>query len=342
MKVFKNIYKRINEYLYEHRKIKFILEYFISFIASAVAAFLFSYGFRTFISIAGADEELVTGGLSGLSQVMIKLIDVLSSLFNLQFVKNFIYDDAGNINSILYSILYLTMNIPLLTLAYFKIGKKFAIFSFINVALVSIFTAIINPNWSIIDISDVNGPNSSLGLFERALFGGLCTGLSTALAVRFDHSAGGIDIVSVYLSSKGKGSMGKYMLFINGLIVLSFTLLNGFKEYAHIALFALVYLFTSSTVVDSFYVRHKKVQLQIITSNEDLPKILISNLPHSCTVADAKGAYAGTPKKIIYMDISTTEVKLALKVIQEVDENAFVSVTPIQSVYGKFYVRPMK
>ena len=340
MRVFKNIYKGINEYLYEHRKVKFVLEYLVSFIASAIAAFLFSYGFRTFISPTGANEELITGGISGLSQVLIKLIEVIANLLHLDFIKSIIYDSSGNVNSMLYSILYLSMNIPLVILAFFKIGKKFAIFSLVNVALVSVFTAIIKPEWSIIDLSQMS--TGSVGLFERALFGGLCTGLSTALAVKFDHSAGGIDIVSVYLSSKGKGSMGKYMLFINGAVVLSFTFLNGFKEYAHIALFALVYLFTSSTVVDTFYVRHKKVQLQIITSNENLPKILISNLPHSCTVADAKGAYQGTPKKIIYMDISTTEVKLALKVIQEVDEQAFVSVTPIQSVYGKFYVKPMK
>ncbi len=337
MSVFKRVYKKINEFLYEHRKVKFVLEYFVSFIASAAAAFLFSYGFRTFISPVGANKELITGGVSGLSQVLIKLFSTIADAANIEFIKGIIFDSEGNVNSILYSILYLTINIPLLILAYCKIGKKFAIFSLINVALVSFFSAIIKPEWSIIDIK-----NDNIDLLERALFGGLCTGLSTALAMKFDHSAGGIDIISVYLSSKGKASMGKYMLFINGLIVLSFTLLSGIKDYAHVALCALVYLFTSSVVVDNFYVRLKKVQLQIITSNESLPKILIYNLPHSCTVVDAKGAYKDTPKKVIYMDISTTEVKLALKVINEVDEHAFVSVTPIQSVYGKFYIKPMK
>lgn len=333
MGVFKKVYKNINEYLYEHRKLKLVIEYIFSFIASAIAAFLFSYGFRTFMSPVGEPDELVTGGISGLSQVLVKVISLIFEGLHIDGVKDFLYVN-GEMNPALYSILYMTMNFPLIILAYFKIGKKFAIFSLVNVALVSIFTSIIDPSWAI--------THDDLGLFERALFGGLCTGLSTALAVKFDHSAGGIDIVSVYLSSKGKGSMGRYMLLINGVIVVSFTLLNGVFEYAVIALFALVYLYTSSVVVDTFCIRQKKVQLQIITSNENMPKILITNFPHSCTVADAKGAYKETPKKIIYFNISTSEVKHALKIIQEVDESAFVSVTPIQSVYGKFYVKPLK
>ena len=39
-------------------------------------------------------------------------------------------------------------------------------------------------------------------LLARALFAGICTGLSTTVAFKFDHSAGGIDVVSVYVNSK--------------------------------------------------------------------------------------------------------------------------------------------
>ena len=47
-------------------------------------------------------------------------------------------------------------------------------------------------------------------------------------------------------------------------------------------------------------------------------------------------------KKILYMDISTSEIKLAVKVIKEVDEEAFISISPIQNIYGKFYIKPLK
>ncbi len=334
MKIFKKTFKNINEYLYEHRTIKLIVDYFITFVASLISAFCFAYGFRSFIApnittpIGGGEpiEHLISGGISGLSQVIIRLCELAFNQGN---------DFHANQTNLMQSILYFVINVPLFILGYLKIGKRFAIFSIINVLLVSILITIIPDSWTTI----FNLENQFLA---RAIFAGLLTGVSSSLAVKYGHSAGGIDIISIYISSKTKSSMGKYILGFNFIIIVSFTILKDYSSYANKALYSIVYLFTSSKVVDAMCLRNKKYQLQIITDKEDMAKILISNLPHSCTIVDAKGAYKGTPRKIIYMDVSANEIKLAVKYAQEIDKDAFISVLDVHNLYGKFFIKPLQ
>lgn len=325
MEGFKKIYKNINEYLFEHRKLKNVIEFFITFLASLLSALAFAYGFRSFVS-PNEGEPLVSGGVSGFSQVLIRLCEII-------FNNSQSYNDT--IKNYLQSILYFAINLPLFFLAFFKIGKKFAVLTMINVVLVSLLISVIPTNWTtIFDLND--------DFLARAIFAGLLTGISSSIAVKFGHSAGGIDILSIYISSKTHSSMGKYILGFNTIIIVSFTLLKGPQIYANKALYSIVYLFSSSRVIDALCLRNKKYQLQIITESEDMSKILIANLPHSCTIVDAKGAYKGTPRKIIYMDVSAGEIKMAVKVTREIDKNAFISVLHVHNVYGRFFIKPLQ
>lgn len=326
MRTFKKVYKIFNEYLYEHSKIKFCFEYIVTLFFSLISAFCFAYGFRSFISPINGNP-LISGGASGFSQVIIRLFEIL---FN--HSRSF---EGDSFQNYLQSLLYFVINVPLFFLAFFKIGKRFAVFSIINVVLVSLLIVVIPSNWTqIFEITN--------DYLARSIFAGLLTGISTALAVRFGHSAGGIDIISIYISSKTHSSMGKYILGINAVIIISFTILKGYHEYAQFALYSIVYLFTTSRVIDALSLRNKKLQLQIITESEEMAKILITNLPHGCTIVDAKGAYKGTPRKIIYMDVSANEIKTAVKAAREIDPNAFISVLHVHNLYGKFYIKPLK
>ncbi len=327
MKKIKKVYKDINEYLYEHRKVKFVLETLATVVASFISAFCFAYGFRSFIAPTGSENipHLVSGGISGFSQVLIRVCEILfhnSKPFGKEMMNN------------LQSILYFAINVPLFILAFFKIGKKFSLYSILNVIFVSLLISAIPESWTNIFELDTD-------FIARAIFAGLLTGISSSIAVKFGHSAGGIDIVSIYVSSKTKTTMGKYILGFNSLIIISFTLLRGPQD-AKLALYSIVYLFTSSRVIDALCIRNKKVQLQIITEVQDMEKILITNLPHSCTVVDAKGAYKNTQRKIIYMNVSASELKASIKMVREIDANAFVSVLDLHNLYGRFYIKPLE
>ena len=215
--------------------------------------------------------------------------------------------------------------------------------SLINVLLTSLFISLIPDQWTTI-FSIQNE------LLARAVFAGVLNGVAISIAVELNHSTGGTDIVSTYFALKKGISIGKYVLIINGTIVLLYTILAGIDTSykastpgaATMALYTLIYFFTSSVVIDHLSTRNKKVQLEIVTSEPRLGKVLIQNFPHGCTVLDGKGAFMDQEKKVILTVISSFELKHATETIFKVDPKAFITVNTAYRVYGKFFIRPMK
>ena len=239
----------------------------------------------------------------------------------------------------------------MLILAYFGVGKKFAIFTLVNVGCVVLFDMLFALDGSkmakaMYEVS-VYVNEKGGGMLSRSFFAGICTGLSSAIAFKADSSAGGFDIVSYYISNKKSKLAGKYGVIINGIIIVSYAIVTGVQNGSFASaitgiLFSLVYLLTVMLVIDVINIRNKKAQLQIITSNKDLPKLLLANIPHGATVVDAKGVYTEGDKYIIYMVVSTPELKRAVNVIKELDPDSFINVTSLVAVYGKFHMRPIK
>jgi len=334
MNFFNGIKQKYNDYLLDHPVLKSILGYTFSILGTIVAAFCIAYCFRSFVSpqakIGDYYYNLIAGGVSGFGQ-----------LIQMAFNKIGIHIPLSHEQ--VQSIIYLLVNVPLLLLAFFKIGKRFAILSCINILLTSLFISIIPEDLTtIFSIQD--------DLIARAIFAGVVNGLGTSIAVELKHSTGGTDIISMYFALKKGVSIGKYVFFINGSIVLVYTILasittpssQGVPGAATMALYTLVFFFTNMIVIDTLSTRTKKVELQIVTSEPRLGKVLIQHFPHGCTIIDAKGAYYGTEKKVILTVISSFELNRAKELIFKIDPTAFVTVNNTYKVFGKFFIRPMK
>ena len=95
-------------------------------------------------------------------------------------------------------------------------------------------------------------------------------------------------------------------------------------------------------IIDAINLRNKKVSLQIITSKEHMPEIIIANFPHSATVVKGKGAYSGTEKTLIWMVVSSGEVKKVVAVAKKIDDHVFITATPLKQVYGNFFIKPLE
>lgn len=309
---------------------------------SVISAAIFAFGIVCFMKpgVEGI-PDLVSGGSSGLAQTFALALEMCGV-------------NIANHRNLLFSIWYIAINIPLIILAFFGIGKRFAIFTVVNVVSVFIFSNIFEGEFFGQVAQFIN---NSGGLLARALFAGLCTGLSSAIAFKIDSSAGGFDILSYYISLRKGNSTGPYIALINGFIIATFYLLSGFRGHTIVlgtlsfnswvgsicgVLFSLIYSVETMMIVDLINVRNKKVQLQINTANHDLPRLLLANVPHGATVVNAKGAYSGKDRLIIYLVISTYELKQVLSFIKEIDPESFVNVTSLQQVVGRFYVKPVK
>lgn len=344
----KIINKKVNSYLYDHIWLKYFLEYGLAFIMSVLSAAIFAFGVNAFLmpAITGyATTELISGGSSGFAQI-------IALIFRVCGVENV---DHPNL---IFSIAYICVNAPLLVLAFMGVGKRFGAFTLVNVACVFIFTNAFKGEF--FDQIAVFVDNFG-GLISRALFAGLCTGLSSAIAYKWETSAGGFDIVSYYLSLRKSTTAGKYGVIINACIITTFSLLtacttnpvvyniNGvdwtfgpFAIASSTIFFSVIYLFTVMLVIDAINVRNKKVQVSINTSNKNLPRLLLAHIPHGATVVKATGAYSDAERTIIYMVVSSLELKRVIKLVNELDPSSFVNVTALQQVYGRFFIKPVR
>ena len=353
----KTLKQKIESMSYNHIWLRYVFDYGGAFLISALSALIFAFGMNTFInpsevSIDGNTytfARIISGGASGIAQTIAHFLEILNVVM-----------PAGMPS--MYSIFYLTINIPLIILAFRGIGVRFGVFTLVNVGLVFLFTNILSGDFitNVALFFDTRG-----GIVARALFAGIATGLSSALAYKIESSAGGLDIVFYYLSLRKNTTAGKYGVVINAVVVALYSLITGLGhasvdiyitiggaltvrnvsswEYAlSMALFSIIYLFTVMLIVDFINVRNKKAQVQIISSEKRLPGLLLANIPHGATIVQAKGAYSGEDRQIIYMIVSTMELKKVIKIIRELDPNSFVNVTSLQQVYGNFFLKPVK
>ena len=348
----------IQDYLVDHPKVRQWSRWIFMFLVEAVSGLVFAYGFRAFIkptsvcveywqkqeiatygtsAITNADiaspATFISGGASGLSQVILAFVSLFTHVPNAT-------------QTMLVSVLYFVINIPLFILSWIKISKQFTVFTIINVGFVSLFQFILPDKWIYMTVNLYTDP------IARVIFGGLTTGLSSGLAMIIGTSGGGGDIVSIYISERKSTSVGKYTMALNTAIVLSYVLFSSIGHFVHPewntrdtndiitkTLYTLVYLFITAKVVDIINTKNRKEELQIFTSDVDLPLLLIRSFPHSCTVVESRGAFTGQKNYIVYMVISRSEEKKARKIVSEYDPKAFFTMTDIKQVYGRFYMR---
>lgn len=336
MKRLKKLKKKVNNYLFDHYRIKQSLSFTKSLIIATLAAAIYAFGFDCFITpdlsaAPGSALTIVTGGVGGLSQNIIKIIQLC----------------GGNVDAYYFqSIFYFCLNVPIIIFAFVFIGKKFAIMTAFNVGLSSLFVSLFKPfSEEFVKSAFLAGTS---GVLVRVLFAGMIIGFSSALAFKNEISCGGIDVFSYYFSLRKSTSVGKYNTAINFVIVLCYSILisveskNNWTVGIISFMFSIVYLFMSMLVVDFINIRNKKIQIQIITQNPNINDVLLANFPHGTTLMDAKGGYSGKEKQIIIMIVSSFEVSRVVSVVRKADPHSFVSVTSLVQVYGNFFIKPVE
>lgn len=316
---------------YNHLWIKYLCDYGYAAIMSVLSAAIYGFGFCAFLNPAILNDPLVSGGASGLAQTA-------EIIFRLGHAPEAII-------TWVYGIFYLLINLPIIILAFKGIGKRFAIFTLINVFCVFLFTTCFKQVGFINDLA--KDLSEDAGMLARALFAGLCTGISSALAFLAESSAGGFDVVGYYFSLKKGTNTGHYLAAINGTIFTVFTILNGIltgkaSTAVEGLFFSIVYMFSAVLLIDLINVRNKKSQVEIITNNGTLGETLMAYVPHGATVFVGKGVYSGNEHNVIHMVVSINEVKRVVKVVKELDPDAFINITNLSQVYGRFHMKAIR
>ncbi|MDT2425623.1 YitT family protein [Enterococcus avium] len=225
------------------------------------------------------------------------------------------------------SITLFLINVPLFFLAWFKIGHKFTIFTFITVFLTSFFIHII--------------PQTTLTKdpIICAIFGGAIMGVGIGFALKNGLSSGGLDILSIVIRKRTGSSVGSISIIFNVMIMLMAGILFSWQYMFYSALA----IFMSGKLTDALYTKQRKMQVMIVTKcPERVINSIQDHMRRGITIInEAEGAYKHDKQTVLFTVVTRFELPLLESIMRENDPDAFVSISENVRIMGRFYEESM-
>ena len=220
------------------------------------------------------------------------------------------------------SLTFYAINIPLMIVAWYQIGHKFTIFTFITVSMSSLFIQFVPV------ITLTNDP------IMNALFGGVVMGTGIGFALRNNISSGGTDIVSLTIRKRTGKNVGSISFFVNGTIMLIAGLTFGWKY----ALYSMITIFVSSRVTDAVFTKQKRMQAMIVTSQPDaIIEKIHKKLHRGATIIhNAEGTYNHQEKAVLLTVITRAEFNEFKYIMKKADPQAFITISENVHIIGRF------
>lgn len=249
------------------------------------------------------NANVYASGFSGFAQL-------LSSVF-----KDFLHIEVGT------GVLLFILNVPVLILSWFKIGKGFTIYSILSVIFATMFLEIL----PVVSLSD--------DIILNAVAGGVISGAGVGISLKRGASTGGMDIIAMILSRLQDKPIGVYFLILNAVIIF----VAGILYEPENALYTMLTLYITTLVIDAIHTRHEKVTVLIVTHKTDaLQAAIHKHLVRGITVLPAQGAYSKEDKNMLYLVVTRYELYDLETIIYEEDPQAFTNIIQTAGVFGFF------
>lgn len=258
---------------------------------------------------------------------------ILSLAFNV-FIEpnNFVYGGVSGFSLITQELfgwdpatVIFILSVVLLVISYFALGKEKTMASILGSILFPIAVKLTSNVRLFLDI-DMSQPLLS------AIFGGVTAGIGAGLIYKAGFTSGGTDIINQILSKCLKMSIGKAIMFCDGLILLSGTFIFGINNF----MYALIVLYLLSLLTDRVLlgISDSKAFYIVTDKENEVKDFVLNNLSHGVTIFEAKGGYKNKKQKVLFCVIPTKEYFKLKAGISEIDHDAFFVVTDAYEVYG--------
>jgi uncharacterized membrane-anchored protein YitT (DUF2179 family) len=211
--------------------------------------------------------------------------------------------------------------LPFLYLGYKQIGKTFAISTLFSICSLAYWVSFFQPI-----------PGLTNDLFLAAIFGGITVGLGVGLIIRYGGSLDGTEIVAILLDKRSSFSVGEIVMFFNLFILSS----AGFIFTWDKAMYSLVAYFIAFKVIDiTIEGLDESKAVMIISNNPDeITSALMARLGRGVTILHGAGGYTKENKDVLYAVITRLEIAKLKAIVDEHDEDAFVTINDVHEVMG--------
>lgn len=226
----------------------------------------------------------------------------------------------------LLGIINLLLNIPIFLLASQNLKRKTLYRTIYSVILQSIVLSfLIAPTTPILD-----------DLIMNLAVGGILAGFGCGIVLSAKASAGGLDLLGLYLSRKYPGmSVGRINIYYNAFLYSTFALLFNVQT----SLYSIVYVAIVSLTTDRFHYQNIPMTLMIFTQNTQVKEHILKTYVRGVTVWHGFGAYTKKDTEILLTVVSKSEVGVVKKDITTMDKNAFIIELPYSKITGGYQIR---
>lgn len=246
-------------------------------------------------------HNIIMGGTTGIAIVINKFFHIDTALF------------------------VFILNAALLILGLIIIGKKLFFTSIASTILYPLMLALFQRIPNIDKLTD----NTLLA----SLFAGVLMGLSLGLVMRVGSSTGGMDIANLILSKWTHKSVAIFV-YITDIIVVGAQAVVSDSESI---MMGIVVLVLESLVLDYVMVfGQSQIQLYVVSSKyEQIKKKFLTELQAGVTMSHIQTGLLEKNQKAVMCIIPSRKLYQANEIINEVDPEAFITITKIKEVHGR-------
>lgn len=298
-------------------KINEVLKTIKEYVLVALGILIYVTGWTVFL----VPNNLVGGGVTGVSSILQ-------------------YATGGAVRM---GYTYFAINLILLVIALFTLGKAFGIKTVFAIILASVGLNVLQ---DIIPADICYNLAVKNGKLMSTIIGGITAGIGIGMTMSQGGSTGGTDIIALVVNKYRNVSPGRMILAIDvviigsSIIVPSYTPdgeLLPFTEKIVTVVYGLILTTVCSTVLD-LYIAGSKQSVQVFILSKkyaEIADMITNDLHRGCTVLNGQGWYTKQETYVVMVLTRKSDLNLLLKMIKNIDSNAFLSVATVTGVYGQ-------
>lgn len=218
----------------------------------------------------------------------------------------------------------LILNIPLFILAFIKTGKEVTIKGIIGTVLLSFFIDLLENIESI--------TNDRL---LACIYGGILTGIGTAIVLKANASTGGTDLLTYIVRAyKPHYRASNLIVMIDtGIIIMNVIF---FKEI-EIGLYSAIAIYLMGKMIDAVFegIYFTKMMFIVSEKYERIAEEIGKHLDRGSTGIYAKGMYTNKEKMMLWCVASRNEVAKIKQIAEEIDNRSFIVISSAREAWGK-------
>ncbi len=229
---------------------------------------------------------------------------------------------------------FLLLNIPLLIVGFFTLGRwKFLLYTILSVIIFS-FTADMFvyylPTW-------IEGYPVTDDMLLSSIYAGLLAGIGNGLVYRSGGTMGGTNVIARLLQRKTGLPTGQVYLYIDGMVILAALLIFGWE----IALHGLLLVFLMGLASDFAMEGPSTIRTATIVTDqpEALTAALMKGLKQGASHWDITGSYTGQTRAMVLCTVYRSQVNEMKRIVAMTDPAAFVVIGQAHRALGGGFMR---